>query len=100
MAVVTMVVLIVFIGVVAVVVEVIVIGVDIIVVAIVLIFGLPTKRLVDVLSNVYVNLFVMLAVLPGVGIEVFAGVNVNSLVVAISAAELRGELTPLEEFSR
>ena len=71
-----------------VVVEVTVIGVDIIVVAIVLNFVLPTWYLVDVLSDVlYVNLFVMLDVLPGVGFEVFACVNVNCL------------LAPLEEFS-
>ena len=81
-------------------VEVIVIGVDIIVVAIVLNFFLPTWYLVDVLSDVsYVNLFVMLDILPGVGIEVLPVVNVNGLVVVISAVEFR-DLSPLDEFSR
>ena len=83
---------------------VLVIGVDIIAVLIVLNFGFPASYFVDVHSGVDIKLFMdmltgaMLDLLPGIGTEVFAGVNANTFAVIITDAEFPVSAT-LEAFS-
>ena len=64
---------------------------------IVLNFALPTSYSVDGTSDVYVNLF--MGTLAGAMPVIFADVNANALVVAMTALEFPVS-TPLEEFSR
>ena len=83
---------------------VLVIDVDIIAVLIVLNFGFPASYFVDVQSGVDVKLFMdmsagaMLGLLPGIGTEVFAGVNANTFAVVIADVEFPMSAT-LEAFS-
>ena len=64
-------------------------------------FDLPVSYSVDVSSNVAVDLCmdaVILAVLPGIGIEALAAMSTNAFAVVITALEFPVS-TPLEEFS-